>query len=303
MFLFSASCLAEDGQRRENGPPRRRPDRARVLRPPAQGRRPRPRGRAPRRAQPRRGRGEPAADVVLGAPRARPSSTRRSAGLEADFNYKKTSNYAGRVGERVASEQCTVVDEGLFENMRARSTSTTRAARRPPRCSSKTASSAATERRISAKQLGSRTRARAAQANNYAPMPRMTTPTCARASTTPRRSSSRSRRGIKQGLTGGQSTSPTATSPHVSSATSSRAEGDRALRGDAHRQRPDVMTKVTMVGTDLSSTDGADLRQERESVPVGRGRRPAGLGDHGRGTKLGRPAGKAERPMMRRLTR
>lgn len=39
-------------------------------------------------------------------------------GLEADFNYKKLSNYSGRVGERVASDQCTVVDEGLFENMR-----------------------------------------------------------------------------------------------------------------------------------------------------------------------------------------
>jgi len=32
-------------------------------------------------------------------------------GLEADFNRKGTSNYTGRVGERVASSLCTVVDD------------------------------------------------------------------------------------------------------------------------------------------------------------------------------------------------
>ncbi|NNE19758.1 MAG: metalloprotease TldD [Myxococcales bacterium] len=32
-------------------------------------------------------------------------------GLEADFNRKKTSNYSDRVGEEVASELCTVVDD------------------------------------------------------------------------------------------------------------------------------------------------------------------------------------------------
>ncbi len=32
-------------------------------------------------------------------------------GLEADFNRKQTSNYSGMIGERVASELCTVVDD------------------------------------------------------------------------------------------------------------------------------------------------------------------------------------------------
>jgi TldD protein len=35
-------------------------------------------------------------------------------GLEADFNRKGTSNYTGRLGELVASELCTVVDDPTF---------------------------------------------------------------------------------------------------------------------------------------------------------------------------------------------
>jgi TldD protein len=39
-------------------------------------------------------------------------------GLEADFNRKGQSNYANRIGEKVASPQCTIVDSGLFPNLR-----------------------------------------------------------------------------------------------------------------------------------------------------------------------------------------
>jgi TldD protein len=39
-------------------------------------------------------------------------------GLEADFNRKKTSNYSDRIGERVASELCTVVDDATLANSR-----------------------------------------------------------------------------------------------------------------------------------------------------------------------------------------
>ncbi len=39
-------------------------------------------------------------------------------GLEADFNRKKTSNYSDRVGERVASEHCTIVDDGTIQASR-----------------------------------------------------------------------------------------------------------------------------------------------------------------------------------------
>jgi len=39
-------------------------------------------------------------------------------GLEGDFNRKGTSAFAGRIGERVASEQCTVVDDGTIVGRR-----------------------------------------------------------------------------------------------------------------------------------------------------------------------------------------
>lgn len=39
-------------------------------------------------------------------------------GLEGDFNRKGTSAFSGRVGERVASDQCTVVDDATLPNRR-----------------------------------------------------------------------------------------------------------------------------------------------------------------------------------------
>lgn len=39
-------------------------------------------------------------------------------GLEADFNRKKTSNYSDRMGQSVASELCTVVDDATLQSSR-----------------------------------------------------------------------------------------------------------------------------------------------------------------------------------------
>ena len=39
-------------------------------------------------------------------------------GLEGDFNRKGTSAFTGRVGEKVASELCTIVDDGTLPNRR-----------------------------------------------------------------------------------------------------------------------------------------------------------------------------------------
>ena len=39
-------------------------------------------------------------------------------GLEADFNRKQTSNYSGQLGQMVASELCTVIDDGTISHSR-----------------------------------------------------------------------------------------------------------------------------------------------------------------------------------------
>src|SRR5204862_7795738 len=39
-------------------------------------------------------------------------------GLEADFNRKGTSAFSGRVGQKVASPLCTVIDDGTIRNRR-----------------------------------------------------------------------------------------------------------------------------------------------------------------------------------------
>lgn len=39
-------------------------------------------------------------------------------GLEGDFNRKGSSSYSGRIGEKVASSLCTIVDDGTIENRR-----------------------------------------------------------------------------------------------------------------------------------------------------------------------------------------
>ena len=39
-------------------------------------------------------------------------------GLEGDFNRKGHSAFSGKVGQRVASEQCTIVDDGTIPNRR-----------------------------------------------------------------------------------------------------------------------------------------------------------------------------------------
>lgn len=38
--------------------------------------------------------------------------------LEADFNYRGSSAFSGRIGEKVASDQCTIVDQGDLPNHR-----------------------------------------------------------------------------------------------------------------------------------------------------------------------------------------
>jgi TldD protein len=199
-------------------------------------------------------------------------------GLEADFNYKKLSNYSGRVGEKVASDLCTVVDEGLFENMRGTinvddegnvPTSTVLIENGILR--------GYMNDRISAKSLGVKSTGNGRrQAYNYAPMPRMTNTYLRPGKSDPEEILKSVKSGIfAKGFTGGQ-VDITKGDFTFSVSECYRIEDGRVtapLKGvTLIGNGPDVMTKVTMVGNDLKFTDGGwTCGKNGQSVPVGMG--------------------------------
>lgn len=199
-------------------------------------------------------------------------------GLEADFNYKKFSNYSGRIGQKVASSQCTVVDEGLFENMRG--TINLDDEGNPP------SSSVLIENgvlrgymtdRISAKQLGVKPTGNGRrEAYNYPPMPRMTNTYLRPGKYDPAEILKSVKKGVyAKGFTGGQ-VDITKGDFTFTCAECYRIEDGRItspLKGvTLIGNGPDVMTKVTMVGNDLDFTDGGwTCGKNGQSVPVGMG--------------------------------
>ena len=199
-------------------------------------------------------------------------------GLEADFNYKKLANYSGRVGEKVASEQCTVVDEGLFEHMRG-SINVDDEGNLPK-------STVLIENgilrgymndRISAKQLGVKNTGNGRrQAYNYSPMPRMTNTYLRPGKYDPEEIIRSTSRGIyAKGFTGGQVditkgdfTFSVSEAYLIEDGKITTPVKGVTLIGNG----PDVMTKVAMVGSDLKFTDGGwTCGKNGQSVPVGMG--------------------------------
>jgi TldD protein len=199
-------------------------------------------------------------------------------GLEADFNYKKLSNYSGRVGEKVASEACTVLDEGLFENMRGtinvddegnQPTSTLlieNGILRGYMCD-----------RVSAQQLKTKPTGNGRrEAYNYAPMARMTNTYMKPGKYDPEEIIKSVKRGIyAKRFTGGQ-VDITKGDFTFSVMESYRIEDGKItapLKGvTLIGNGPDVMTKVAMVGNDLKFADGGwTCGKNGQSVPVGMG--------------------------------
>jgi TldD protein len=199
-------------------------------------------------------------------------------GLEADFNYKKLSNYSGRVGQKVASDLCTVIDAGTFENMGGTinvddegnlPTSTTLiegGTLRGYMCDA-----------ISAKQLkvaptGNGRR----QAYNYSPMARMTNTYMKPGAHAPEEIIKSVKRGVyAKRFSGGQVdiTKGDFTFSVLESYLIEDGKITAPLKGvTLIGNGPDVMTKVTMVGNDLQFTDGGwTCGKNGQSVPVGMG--------------------------------
>lgn len=199
-------------------------------------------------------------------------------GLEADFNYKGLSNYSGRVGEKVASEQCTVVDEGLFENMRG--TINVDDEGNTPN------STVLIENgilrgymndKISAKKLGVKSSGNGRrQAYNYPPMPRMTNTYLRNGKYSSEEILKSVKKGIyAKGFTGGNVditkgdfTFSCSEAYLIEDGKITAPVKGATLVGNG----PDVMTKVSMVGNDLAFTDGGwTCGKNGQMVPVGMG--------------------------------
>lgn len=199
-------------------------------------------------------------------------------GLEADFNYKNLSNYSGKVGTKVASEQCTIVDEGLIENMRG--TINVDDEGNEPQ------STVLIENgilrgymndRISAKQLGVKASGNGRrEAYNYPPMPRMTNTYLRPGEFAPEEILQSVKKGIyAKGFTGGN-VDITKGDFTFSCSESYLIEDGKItapLKGvTLIGNGPDVMNKVSMVGNDLKFTDGGwTCGKHGQSVPVGMG--------------------------------
>ena len=199
-------------------------------------------------------------------------------GLEADFNYKGLSNYSGRIGERVASEHCTIVDEGLFENMRG--TINIDDEGNAPNSTVLIEDGilrAYMNDRISAKKLGVPSTGNGRrQAYNYPPMPRMTNTYLRNGGHDPEEIIRSVKKGIyaksftggNVDITKGDFTFSCSEAYLIEDGKVTAPIKGATLVGNG----PDVMTKVTMVGNDLKFTDGGwTCGKGGQMVPVGMG--------------------------------
>jgi TldD protein len=199
-------------------------------------------------------------------------------GLEADFNYKKLANYSDRVGQKVASEQCTVVDEGTFENM-AGTVNVDDEGNLP-------GSAVLIENgilkgylhdRISAKQMGVKATGNGRrQAYNYPPMPRMTNTYMRPGKSDPDEIIASTKRGVYAKKFGNGQVDITK-GDFVFTVTESYLVEDGKITAPLKGltligNGPDVMTKVEMVGNDLAFSDSGWMCGKRgQSVPVSMG--------------------------------
>jgi TldD protein len=199
-------------------------------------------------------------------------------GLEADFNWKGAANYSGRVGQKVASEHCTVVDEGLFENMRGTiNVDDEGAAPTSTVLIENGILKGYMHDRISAKQMKVKATGNGRrQAYNYTPMPRMTNTYMQPGKHDPEEIIKSVKRGMyakrfaggQVDITKGDFTFTVLESYLIEDGKLTTPLKDVTLIGNG----PDVMTKVTMVGNDLKFADGGwTCGKNGQSVPVGVG--------------------------------
>jgi len=199
-------------------------------------------------------------------------------GLEADFNRKGTSNYAGKVGESVASPLCTVVDDATLLSSRG-AINVDDEGNEPGRSVLIENGTLAgyMHDRLSAKhyKLAPTGNGRR-ESFGAAPLPRMTNTILLAGPHDPEEIVRSVKRGVFARKFGGGQVD-ISNGDFVFSLTESYLIEDgkvtRPLKGvNLIGNGPDVLGKVTMLGTDLELSDGIwTCGKDGQSVPVGVG--------------------------------
>ena len=199
-------------------------------------------------------------------------------GLEGDFNRKGTSAFSGRVGERVASPLCTVVDDGTLANRRGSLNIDDEGT--PTQCTT------LIERGVLKGYLQDKLNARlmktAATGNGrresyaHSPLPRMTNTYLLPGEHDPADIIASVERGLYAVNFGGGQVDITSGKFVFSASEAYLIENGRVTRpvkgATLIGNGPDVLTKVSMVGNDLKLDAGVGTcGKDGQSVPVGVG--------------------------------
>ncbi len=199
-------------------------------------------------------------------------------GLEADFNRKGISAFSGRIGQRVASELCTVVDDGTIPNRRGSLNVDDEGS--PTRRNvliEKGILRGYLQDRLSAEVMRtSRTGNGRRESYEHIPMPRMTNTYMLAGSDDPEEIIRSVKRGLYAVYFGGGQVDITSGKFVFSASEAYLIEDGQVtapvkgatLIGDG----PTVLTRVTAVGHDLELDEGiGTCGKEGQSVPVGVG--------------------------------
>ncbi len=199
-------------------------------------------------------------------------------GLEGDFNRKRTSAFSGRLGERVATEQCTVVDDGTLSGRRGSLNVDDEGT--PTQCTTLIENGVLVgymHDKLNARLMKTRSTGNGRRESYaYAPMPRMTNTYMLPGSHDPEEIIASIDKGIYAPNFGGGQVDITS-GKFVFSASEAylieRGKKTTPIKGAMLiGSGPEVLTRVSMVGNDLKLDAGVGTcGKDGQSVPVGVG--------------------------------
>lgn len=199
-------------------------------------------------------------------------------GLEGDFNRKGSSIYSGRIGERVATDKCTVVDDGTLPNRRGSLNVDDEGV--PTQCTvliEKGILKNYIQDKRNARLMGMKSTGNGRR-ESYAhlPMPRMTNTYMLAGTSTPEEIIRSVKKGLYAVNFGGGQVDITS-GKFVFSASEAYLIEDGKITAPVKGATlvgngPDVLTRVSMVGNDLQLDSGIGIcGKDGQHVPVGVG--------------------------------